>query len=74
MRPAQGRPRAAAGGRVQAPSIAFGRGILGRPKSRPGAPAAVETTRVNLLPWEYMFEAFSAENFPDIYQPIWSRP
>jgi hypothetical protein len=26
---------------------------------------------VKLLPWEYMFEAFSAENFPDIYQPIW---
>lgn len=26
---------------------------------------------MKLLPWEYMFEAFSAENFPDIYQPIW---
>jgi len=31
----------------------------------------VETTRVNLLPCEYLFKAFSAENFPDIYQPIW---
>ena len=26
---------------------------------------------MNLLPREYKFEAFSAENFPDIYQPIW---
>lgn len=23
------------------------------------------------LPWEYFFEAFSPENFPDIFDPIW---
>jgi hypothetical protein len=26
---------------------------------------------VGLFPWEYLFESFSAENFPDIYAPIW---
>jgi len=26
---------------------------------------------VKLFPWEYLFEAFSSENFPDIYQPLW---
>ena len=26
---------------------------------------------MNLFPWDYLFESFSSENFPDIYQPIW---
>ena len=26
---------------------------------------------MNLFPWVYLFESFSSENFPDIYQPIW---
>jgi hypothetical protein len=26
---------------------------------------------VTLLPWEYFFDSFSAENFPDLYTPIW---
>lgn len=24
-----------------------------------------------LLPWEYLFESFSHENFPDIFHPTW---
>jgi hypothetical protein len=26
---------------------------------------------VQLLPWEYMFVAFNAENFPDLFHPTW---
>lgn len=26
---------------------------------------------MKLLPWEYLFEAFSKVNFPDIFDPIW---
>jgi O-antigen/teichoic acid export membrane protein len=38
---------------------------------RAGYPAAVETTRVKLLPWDYLFEPFSKERFPDLYNPTW---
>jgi hypothetical protein len=31
----------------------------------------VETTRVQLFPWEYLFQSFSREHFPDLYNPIW---
>jgi hypothetical protein len=33
-------------------------------------PAALETRRVQLWPWEYLFESFDAANFPDLYVPI----
>ena len=26
---------------------------------------------MKLLPWDYLFEAFAPENFPDIFNPIW---
>jgi O-antigen/teichoic acid export membrane protein len=26
---------------------------------------------VNLFPWQYLFEPFSKERFPDLYNPIW---
>jgi hypothetical protein len=26
---------------------------------------------VTLLPWEYLFTAFSGDNFPDIFHPTW---
>jgi hypothetical protein len=26
---------------------------------------------VHLLPWEYLFQRFSEETFPDLYTPIW---
>jgi len=26
---------------------------------------------VHLLPWEYLFQQFSQETFPDLYTPIW---
>jgi hypothetical protein len=31
----------------------------------------VETTRVRILPWEYLFQPFSKEAFPDLYNPVW---
>ena len=30
-----------------------------------------EGTTLDLLPWDYLFEAFAPENFPDIFNPIW---
>ena len=35
------------------------------------ATADPETTPVHLLPWEYLFQRFSKERFPDLYNPIW---
>jgi hypothetical protein len=26
---------------------------------------------VTLLPWEYLFDSFSPDNFPDLFNPIW---
>jgi len=26
---------------------------------------------VTLLPWDYFFDSFSKENFPDLYTPMW---
>jgi hypothetical protein len=26
---------------------------------------------LNELPWDYLFEAFSPENFPDLFDPVW---
>jgi hypothetical protein len=26
---------------------------------------------VTKLPWEYLFDAFNQQNFPDLYAPIW---
>lgn len=26
---------------------------------------------MNLFPWQYLFEPFSKERFPDLYNPIW---
>ena len=26
---------------------------------------------MNLLPWEYLFTAFSGDNFPDMFHPTW---
>ncbi len=33
-------------------------------------PAVLETTRVQLLPWEYLFKAFTQYNVPDLYNPL----
>jgi hypothetical protein len=33
-------------------------------------PAASETTRVHLWPWQYLFQPFSQEAFPDLYLPL----
>jgi uncharacterized membrane protein len=30
----------------------------------------VETSRVHLLPWEYLFKAFNQHNVPDLYGPL----
>jgi hypothetical protein len=30
----------------------------------------VETSRVQLLPWEYLFKAFTQHNVPDLYGPL----
>jgi hypothetical protein len=40
------------------------------PSAWPVVPAASETRRVQLWPWEYLFESFDAANFPDLYVPI----
>ena len=47
-------------------SVAYSDG----PSAWPVPPAASETTRVQLWPWEYLFESFDASNFPDLYMPI----
>jgi uncharacterized membrane protein len=26
---------------------------------------------VKLLPWEYLFQSFSSQNFPDLFRPTW---
>ncbi len=40
------------------------------PSAWPVVAAALETRRVQLWPWEYLFESFDASNFPDLYMPI----
>jgi hypothetical protein len=35
-----------------------------------GVPAVAETSRVQLWPWQYLFESFNKPNFPDLYNVI----
>jgi hypothetical protein len=36
------------------------------------APSAVAETRVNALPWEYLFKAYDSLNFPDLYTSLFA--
>jgi hypothetical protein len=40
------------------------------PTAGPVVPACVETTRVTLWPWEYLFQPFTARDFPDLHRLI----
>jgi hypothetical protein len=42
----------------------------GPPGSAATGPVISESTRVKLWPWEYLFESFNADNFPDLYLPL----
>jgi hypothetical protein len=44
---------------------------VGRPIPGRIARPPVETRRVHLLPWEYLFQPFSKERFPDLYNQVW---